>query len=188
MTDGPHAGETLKVDVGAGRNPEPGHVNVDLRDLPEVDYQAPASDLPFGDETVSRLVCHSLVPHLEDIPQVFDEFSRVLAPGATLIVTATHANSTGIVQDPDHNSWSWTSRTPEWFDKNSEFAYYGEYELELVDVDVVMWTRPDRWWLRPLAALYNGLPDVVSPGVLDEVMKLPFSAGRVKGRYKKTDK
>lgn len=176
---------SLKVDVGGGKHPEEGHVNVDLREIDEVDHQSPASELPFDDETVSRLVCHSVIPHVEDIPAVFEEFSRVLEPGGELVVSATHAHSTGIVQDPDHNSWSWTARSGEWFDSENEFAYFGNYSLRLVDVDMDMWARPGKWWLRPLAATFNRLPAIFSPEVLDEIMKLPFAAGRVEARFRK---
>lgn len=137
--------DPIFLDLGGGRNPLKGHLNVDLRNIDEVDLQASADDLsPFPDGSVDRIHCNSLIPHLPDLPAAFNEWSRVLRPGGELVVKATHAHSTGIVQDPDHHNWSWTSRTPEWFDKDSEFEYYTETNLVLEDVTVDGWLRPER--------------------------------------------
>lgn len=178
----PDVSEELKVDVGGGRHPEPGHVNVDLRELPEVDIVA-AHDLPFDDNTVDRLYCNSLIPHLEDINRAFAEWSRVLAPGGELVVKATHSNSTGIYDDADHNHWSWTSATPRYFDVDSEFSYYNDAALSVVDVDVIGWARPEKDWLRPLSAAYKLMFKTVSPDVADELAKLPFAGARVIARF-----
>lgn len=176
---------TTKVDVGGGRDPLPGHVNVDPRDLPEVDETGTASDMPFDDEMLSHIHGNSIVPHIDNLNAAMDEFHRVLEPGGTLVLKATHANSTGIFQDPDHNSWSWTARTPEWYDRDSEFSYYSDAEFVLESVEVTGFARPERWWLRPLSWLFGHVIDIVSPEVADELLKLPFAGGRVVARWRK---
>lgn len=180
------ATDALKVDLGGGREPLDDHVNVDLRDLPEVDVVCSADDLTaFADASVSRLHANSLIPHLDDLNAAMTEWSRVLEPGGELVLKATHAHSTGIVQDPDHRSWSWTSRTPEWYDHRSEWDYYADCELVLEAVEVVGWCRPGRWWIRPAAWAFGKLIDVVANDIADELMKLPFAGGRVIARYRK---
>lgn len=171
------------VDVGGGRNPQPGHINVDLRDLPMVDVVAPADDLPFDDDSVARIYSNSLIPHLDDLNAAFAEWSRVLEPGGELVVKATHSHSTGIVADADHNHWSWTSETPAYFGLDSEFAYYNDSTLSLVDVEVIGWARPERDWLRPFSAGLKHVFEHVSPEVADEIIKLPFVGGRVIARF-----
>jgi SAM-dependent methyltransferase len=180
--------DRLLVDVGGGRNPLPGHVNVDPRpDLAEVDYEGTASDLPFEDESVDRIHGNSIVPHIKDLNVAMEEFHRVLKPGGELVLKATHGHSTGIVQDPDHYSWSWTSRTPSWYDEGSEFDYYSEATFELIDVTVEGWCRPTRPWLRPVSYLFGQVIDAVAPDIADELMKLPFAGGRVAATWRKVD-
>lgn len=175
---------TISLDLGGGRDPLTGHINVDLRSIEEVDLQADATDLPmFPDGSVDRIHCSSLIPHIDDLNEAFAEWDRLLREGGELVVSATHANSTGIVQDPDHDHWSWTSRTPEWFDVDSEFAYYNDASLKLIEVTVEGWARPDHEWIRPLAWGFGHLVNATSKETADELMKLPFAAGRVEARY-----
>jgi hypothetical protein len=116
-----------------------------------------------------------------------EEWYRVLEPGGELELAATHAHSTGIVADPDHHSWSWTSDTPGWYDRESEWSYYSDTEFELVDVSVVGWLRPYRWWLRPPSWVFGKVIDHVATDIADELMKLPFGGGRVRARWVKSE-
>ena len=96
----------IALDIGGGKNPEPNHINVDVRETPEVDIVAPAGDLPIPDGTVSRIYANSLIPHLNNPFEVFSEWTRVLEKGGEIVVKATHANSTGIRDDADHKLYS----------------------------------------------------------------------------------
>jgi len=171
--------DDLKIDLGGGTDPEPDHLNVDLRAVSECDVQAAATALPFADDSFERLHANSLVPHVDDLPALLEECARIVKPGGEIVLKATHAHSTGIVADPDHSLWSWTSETPSWFDPDSEYAYYCDAPLELVSVDVVGWCRPERWWLLHYSLFMNIATAFLSNTVADELMKLPFSAGRV---------
>lgn len=181
-------GDELCVDVGGGHEPLPGYVNVDPRDgLDEVDEWGTASNLPFEDSTVDRIHGNSIIPHIKDLNEAMDEFHRILKPGGELILKATHAHATMIVADPDHNSWSWTSDTPAWYDRDSEWTYYSDAEFDLVDVEVIGWLRPYRWWLRPASFAYGKLIDLVKPDIADELMKMPFAGGRVIAIWQKPE-
>lgn len=177
---------TLKLDLGGGKDPLEDHVNVDLRELPEVDIIASADDLPFADESVDRIHANSLVPHIPDLNTAMEEWSRVLKPGGELELAATHAHSTGIVADPDHYSWSWASDTPGWYDHNSEWAYYSDASLKLENVEVVGWLRPHREWLRPASWAFGEVIDRVGNDIADELMKLPLAGGRVRAVWRRT--
>lgn len=177
--------DSIKLDLGAGQNPLSGHMAVDLRQTKETDILASADDLPFADGTIDRIYANSLIPHLIDYTKAFEEWSRVLKPGGELEVAATHAHSTGIIQDADHSSWSWTSQTPEYFDRNHKFSYYTDISLELISCEVTGWARPGWTWLRPWSWLFGKIVDSIHPQTADELMKLPFSGGRVRAVYKK---
>lgn len=176
---------SIKLDLGAGKDPLSGHLAIDLRQTAKTAILASADNLPFDDETVDRVHANSLIPHLTDYTEAFEEWSRVLKPGGELEVAATHAHSTGIVQDADHSSWSWTSETPEYFDVDHKFNYYTEISLELVSCDLIGWARPGWQWLRPWSWLFGKIVILIHPQTADELMKMPFSGGRVKAVYRK---
>lgn len=179
--------DTVRIDLGGGRDPKDGYLNVDLRAAPEVDMLGSADCLPLADESVDRIHANSLVPHLPDLNAAMEEWSRVLKPGGELVLGATHAHSTGIVADADHQSWSWTSETPTWYDADSHWEYYSEAEFELLSVKVEGWLRPYRWWLRPPSFLFGEIIDAVDSDIADELMKLPFAGGRVYARFRKAE-
>ena len=182
-----HNSEAINLDIGGGRDPKKDHLNIDLRETPEVDIVAPAQDLPIPDRSVDRIHCNSLIPHLPDTFAAFQEWSRVLKPGGKLIVKATHANSTGIRDDADHQHYSWTSETPKYF-SGDIFEYYGGVDaLELDDIEVVGWLRPYRSWLRPPSWLFGKWIDFAKNDMADELMKLPLAGGRVIAYYHRTD-
>ncbi|UTF54984.1 methyltransferase domain-containing protein [Natronosalvus rutilus] len=177
--------EAVRLDLGGGADPVEDHLNIDLRVTESVDIVASADNLPFKDGTVKRIHANSLVPHLPDLNRAIEEWSRALEPGGELELAATHAHSTGIVADPDHSLWSWTSQTPEWYDADSKWNYFHNTELELIDVSVVGWLRPYRWWLRPFSYLYGKLIHISKHDIADELMKFPFAGGRVRARWRK---
>ncbi len=185
IKDAIDSGRSIALDIGGGRNPKPDHINVDLRRAPEVDIVAPADDLPIPDAVVSRIHANSLIPHLRNPFETFAEWTRVLETGGEIIVKATHANSTGIRDDADHQLYSWTSETPNYF-SGDMFEYYSEdTKLELKTIDVVGWFRPYRWWLRPVSWGFGKLIDFVEDDMADELMKLPLAGGRVIAQYQK---
>jgi hypothetical protein len=98
-------------------------------------------DLPFNIETIERIHANSLDPHLTDYAEASEEWNRVVKSSGEPEVAATHAHSTGIVQDADHSSWSWTSETSRYFDVDYKFNYYADISLELVSSNVVGWAR-----------------------------------------------
>jgi len=166
-----------------GRDERKCHFNISPR-FPDMKHYetGEAIDTAFdhvsADEGVD-VQCQPANIHVDDLPQLLEECGRVVKPGGEIVLKATHAHSTGIVADPDHSLWSWTSETPSWFDPDSEYAYYCDAPLEVVSVDVVGWCRPERWWLLHYSLFMNIATAFLSNEVADELMKVPFSAGRV---------
>lgn len=65
----------LRLNLGCGHIPEAGYINVDMRELPNVDVLAEASALPFEPGTVDEIYSAHLVEHF---PQ--QELQRSLLP------------------------------------------------------------------------------------------------------------
>jgi dolichol-phosphate mannosyltransferase len=58
--------------------------------------QGSISALPFADHSIDAVICSEVIEHIPDAPDVFDEMSRVLRPGGTLILGT-----------PDYERWLW---------------------------------------------------------------------------------
>ncbi len=75
--------------IGCGDAPKSDrYLNVDIRDLPNVDVVADAKHLPFKDGEYDGIVTRNLVEHFDrnEIDEVFTEWNRVLKPGATISI------------------------------------------------------------------------------------------------------
>lgn len=65
----------LRVNVGCGEKPSPDHVNVDARQLPEVEVVADAGKLPFEPGSVTELYSAHLIEHFRE-----HHFATVILP------------------------------------------------------------------------------------------------------------
>ncbi len=87
------------LDVGAGDAPyrelftHVEYVTADWEhslheDLPAMDIQAPADDLPLDDESFHAVLLTQVLEHVPDPPRVLSELRRVLRPGGRLYLSA----------------------------------------------------------------------------------------------------
>lgn len=56
-------GSTIKINVGCGEKPLSGYINIDVRDIPDVDIVADARHLPFDDGSLAEIASFHLVEH-----------------------------------------------------------------------------------------------------------------------------
>jgi hypothetical protein len=82
--------ELLRLDVGGGRNPEPGFTVLDIEDRKGVDIVAPAWATGLHDGSVTELRARHFLEHLTliDAKRTLREWHRILVVGgiATIIV------------------------------------------------------------------------------------------------------
>lgn len=73
----------LRIGVGDTFNKDPNYLNVDIRDLPNIDVVADASKLPFKDGEHDGIETRNLVEHFgrHEIKDVLKEWARVLKVG-----------------------------------------------------------------------------------------------------------
>lgn len=83
-----HSGRLVELGSGGGFIKEviPQVVTSDILDLPDVDAQFSALDMPFDDESISALLMINTFHHLPDSRAFLDEADRVLQPGGKIIM------------------------------------------------------------------------------------------------------
>lgn len=84
----------LKLDLGAGRNPQPGFTSVDLY-APDVDVKLDLTKFPWPwkDESVDEIHCSHFVEHLDQEvrPRFFEECWRIMKmDGIMKVITPSH--------------------------------------------------------------------------------------------------
>jgi SAM-dependent methyltransferase len=83
---------SARLNLGCGRYPKPGFVNVDWVAAPGVDVVHDLTELPypFDSGSFERIEADHVIEHLPDVFRVMGELHRLLAPGGELIVRVPH--------------------------------------------------------------------------------------------------
>lgn len=98
----------IHLDLGGGANPQPNFVNIDVRDLPEVDivHDLTVYPWPLPDECCNLVMASHLVEHINPADFGFVKFMnevwRICKPGASFMIAAPYGFSPGFIQDPTH--------------------------------------------------------------------------------------
>ncbi|MEQ8277450.1 MAG: methyltransferase domain-containing protein [Deltaproteobacteria bacterium] len=81
-----------QLNLGCGRFPKEGFVNVDWAAAPGVDviHDLTALPYPFEDSTFERIEADHVLEHLPQVFEVMAEIHRLLAPGGTLVLRVPH--------------------------------------------------------------------------------------------------
>lgn len=114
-------GEVIKINIGGGANPQPGCINMDLRDLPQVDVVHDWDDFPwpFPSDIATIIIAAHVVEHVDPARFGFlrwmEECWRILKVGGQLLISTPFAGSLGYWSDPTHCNGC-TNRTWEFFD------------------------------------------------------------------------
>lgn len=118
----------MKINLGSGTQPKQGYINLDGRNLPEVDVVRDIlRGLPFADNSIEEVFSENFMEHL---PQteciwVMNEIWRVLIPGGIAEHWIPPAGSMNFFQDPTHTA-HWSERTFNYFKAGDpKNAYYG---------------------------------------------------------------
>lgn len=76
----------MKLNLGCGRNPMPGFINVDIVKYPGVDVIADVLKLPYENGTVDSIYAKDLIEHFnyQDVKPLLREWSRVLKKNGTI--------------------------------------------------------------------------------------------------------
>ncbi len=134
----------IRLNLGCGRNVQPGWVNIDMARLPGVDLIADLNEcrrvpLPYADDSVDQfLLCHTL-EHIPDSLGLMQELHRIAKPGANCIVHVPYGSSDDAWEDPTHvrayyrGSWGYFSQPYYW---RADYGFRGDWQVELIQLVV----------------------------------------------------
>ena len=81
-----------KLNLGSGKNPKEGYINVHIRDDYSIDIQHDLEVFPwpFKDGSFNLIEIDHVLEHLSDIKLVIYELDRILSKNGTLIIGVPH--------------------------------------------------------------------------------------------------
>lgn len=135
---------SVRLNLGCGRSPRSGWVNVDSVGLRGVDVVTDLDDigetgLPFAADTVVEFAMSHVLEHLQHTLPLMQELHRVAAPGAVAIIQLPHGASDDAWEDPTHvrayfpGSFGYFSQPYYW---RADYGYRGDWQPERVELRV----------------------------------------------------
>ena len=129
-----------KLNLGCGRKPLPGWVNLDSVKLEGVDVVADLDDcrrtpLPFADDTFDEFAGSHVIEHLRDPLAFMQELHRVARPGANAVFRLPYGSSDDAYEDPTHvrqyflGSFHYFAQTTYW---RADYGYRGDWETDKI--------------------------------------------------------
>lgn len=140
----------MRIDLGGGHAPAPGHLNIDL--VPEANIKWDLNKgLPpeIEDNSIEGMRCHHVVEHLHSVIPLLNDCYRVMSIGAELEISTPYAGTVQWYQDPTHVK-AFVPESFLYFSKDSPFKKeQGEYGIT-ARFEIVRAERgedPDDWQL-----------------------------------------
>jgi len=130
----------LRLNLGCGRSPLPGWVNVDISPLPGIDVVADldacrTKPLPFADNVASEMQMSHVLEHIHDTLALMQELNRIAEPNAVLTIRCPYGSSDDADEDPTHcqrffmNSFTYFSQPVYW---RADYGYRGDWSAEKI--------------------------------------------------------
>ena len=95
---------TWRINLGAGSQPEPGWVNVDVVKQEGIDVVADLDEFPwpFDDGVAERVKAFDIYEHVWYPLHFMRECHRILRPGGVLAIHTAYWKNPNSFRDPDH--------------------------------------------------------------------------------------
>jgi SAM-dependent methyltransferase len=119
----------IRLNLGCGRSPKAGWVNLDCEAWPGVDVVRDVlRGLPFGDGSVDEIYSENFLEHIPQAEVIFlmNEMHRVLVPNGVANHIVPEAGTVYDLSDPTHLS-RWHRETLTYFEwSHGHNSYYGD--------------------------------------------------------------
>lgn len=113
------------LNLGSGRKPIAGAVNVDLASetRPDVIHDLRLRPWPFPENHFAEIHGYDVLEHLDDVVDAMAEIHRVSRPGAVVHLTVPHFSCANAYTDPTHrHQFGWFSF--HYFTGENELGFY----------------------------------------------------------------
>lgn len=170
------------VQLGGGEDVRPGWINVDIRDLPQVDIVQDLEEYPWKipSDSVDLLIASQLVEHINPAKMGFikfmDEAWRVLKTNGQFMIATPYGGSQAYLQDPSHinpcTELTWSYFDP--FDPTTNGALYLNY-------------KPKPWKIAENSWFTNGNMEVLLEKRADDPSYHKTNFENVKGVWRDAD-
>lgn len=132
--------EGLELNLGCGRNPEPGWLNVDERAGFGIDVTADLElSLPWSDNSVKKIRMIHVFEHIKNTLGLMEELHRVAKPNAILLMKLPYGSSDAAWEDPTHvrpyflHSFGFFSQP---YYARADYNYRGDWQPVQIDLTV----------------------------------------------------
>jgi SAM-dependent methyltransferase len=153
----------VKLNLGCGRNPIDGYVNLDIHPGPGVDVvfdlnRCGLDRLPFPDDTFDEIIGIDLIEHIPNVLQMMAELYRVAKPGSRCGFSLPYGSSDDAWEDPTHvrpyfiNSWAFFAQ-PTYF--RADYGYRADWKLSRLVLEVDGTPDDDETVLAAVMTLRN---------------------------------
>ena len=180
----------IRLNLGCGRRPLDGWVNLDLRSGHGVDVVADlntcrSSPLPFADNSVSEFLLSHVIEHIGDTLGLMQELHRIALPDATATIAVPFGGSDDAWTDPTHlrpyfiGSFAYFAQPLYW---RADYGYRGDWQAERVHLllepdcaglsprESLQRARRERNVVREMTAVLRAIKPVRRP---DDQMQAP---------------
>lgn len=134
----------MKVNLGCGRRPIPGFLNVDCVPLEGVEVVVNLDDatkvtLPWLDDTVDEFAMIHVLEHIAHPLPLMQEAWRCAKPGATFTIACPYGSSDDADEDPTHvrriflNTFGFFGQPYFW---RADYGYRGDWTVDHLTLDI----------------------------------------------------
>lgn len=129
-----------RLNIGCGRSPMAGWINVDSASLPGVDIVCDletvrGSPIPLPDDSVDEFLLSHVIEHIRDSLGLMQELWRLARPGAISAIRCPYGGSDAAWEDQTHvrayfvGSFGFFSQPHYW---RGDYGYRGDWQPEVI--------------------------------------------------------
>lgn len=125
--------------LGCGVKKYEGAIGVDMRPATKADviHDLNTFPYPFADSEFDKIICDSVLEHLDDVIKVMEEIHRIAKNKAQVIVTVPHFSSDDAFIDITHKHF-FSKRSFDVFSADkSPFSFYSSKKFRIVKAKII---------------------------------------------------